>query len=233
MKAVLNQLPRQRKHNMDNTDTLIKEHLSKLPKSLLRAIDSVPWQIELEKIARNLALGSDKFDVLERETMLVLYEFENPLDYAANLQRELGVSEDTALEISLEVLTSVFSKINSFVEKFESEPAVEKKATPEPEKLVEINSDLPVVAEEHVPLVVEKKPEPPVNLPTAQAIPKVEAVPPKVSIPEIRTWKTDIAPARQEEKKPEPQKVQSTLTPVNHYPQGRDPYREPVNDDEQ
>ena len=96
---------------MNEQDKLIEEQLKTLPQNLQQAISSVPWKSSLQEIGKQNNLNTEQIDALEKETMFVIYEFENPVDYPANIIRELNISEKIAYAIVESVANKIFDPI--------------------------------------------------------------------------------------------------------------------------
>ena len=156
---------------MNETDKLIEEQVKTLPPNLQQAINDVPWKALVQEIGRTNALDAEQIASLEQETMFIIYAFESPKDYLANIMREVGIFEDTALNIAESVADKIF---NPILQKSE-----------ESEKTIKTKTESPA----------------------------------PVSVPEIPPTILPVV-------KPEP-KVSAPL-PDYRYPDGQDPYREPL-----
>ncbi|MEK7461449.1 MAG: hypothetical protein AAB586_00020 [Patescibacteria group bacterium] len=170
---------------MNETEKLIEEQLKKLPPSLQRAIHTVPWKASVQEIGKANALDAEQIVSLEQETMFIIYAFEPPTDYIANIVREMGISEDIASKIAESVADKIF------------DPILQK--NDELEKTIKTESVAPVSVPEIPPIIL---PMPPARQDLASSGQGVKAeIPtptPKVSLPDYR------------------------------YPDGKDPYREPL-----
>ena len=173
---------------MNETEKLIEEQLKKLPPSLQQVIHTVPWKALVQEIGRSNALNTEQITSLEQETMFIIYAFEPPTDYIANITREMGISEDIASKIAESVADKIF------------DPILQK--NDELEKAIKIKTES--VAPVSVPEI------PPVNLPMVEQ-------------PNARP--TPAIPQRITAIKPEQTKVS---LPDYRYPDGKDPYREPL-----
>ncbi len=183
---------------MNETNKLIEERIKTLPPNLKQAIDNVPWKALVQEIGKTNALDAEQIVSLEQEIMFIIYAFEPPTNFIANIAREVGVSEDAASTIAESVADKIF------------DPILQK--SEELEKLNEKKSE-PVITPTSVPEI------PPSNLPMVEKGEVVHDVPhaeqpdtgPKPKIP--------IQPVA----KPEQAKVS---LPDYRYPGGQDPYRE-------
>ncbi len=160
---------------MNEEEKLIKEQWEKLSPEIRGAIESVPWKSLVAEIAKNNSLDENRAAALERETMFVLYGFENPTDYLANIEKEVGLSEEQSALIGEGVADKIFEPI---FQKIESAKPLEK-------------TQLPMVEEGE----------------------KVH------DVPHVETPKSP-------QSQPQP-KVETPL-PDYRYPDGADPYREPL-----
>jgi hypothetical protein len=155
---------------MNETDKLVEAQFSRLPPQLQAAIKAVPWKDLIKEIASANKLTSEQSESLERETMFIIYGFENPEDYPANLIREMQIGEETTVAIAEAVNEKILKVI---AQKAEGESA---------SKPAEVHASLPMVepgeTAHDVPHVEQKAPEP-VPAPAAPAPSKPAFVPPK------------------------------------------------------
>ena len=96
---------------MNEQDKLMEEQLKTLPLNLQQAINATPWKALIQEIGKTNTLDTEQIISLEQETMFVLYAFENPNDYASNIAREVGVSEEVAYTIAESVADKIFDLI--------------------------------------------------------------------------------------------------------------------------
>jgi len=96
---------------MNEQDKLIEEQLKTLPPNLQQAINAVPWKSLVQEIGKQNNFSDEQIASLEQETMFVIYEFENPVDYPANIIRELNISEKTAYAVLESVANKIFDPI--------------------------------------------------------------------------------------------------------------------------
>src|SRR3990167_9470913 len=133
---------------MNEMDKLIEEQIRKLSPNLQRAINDVPWKALVQEIGKINALDTEQIASLEQETMFIIYAFESPKDYIANIMREVGISEDTALNIAESVADKIFNPILQKSEESEKTIKTESPA-PAPVSVPEIPPTiLPVVKPE-------------------------------------------------------------------------------------
>lgn len=104
---------------MNEEEKLIKEQFNKLPANLQKAINTVPWKSSVKEVALLNKLSFEQVAVVERETMFIIYGFENPSDYIANLVREAQIDEVTATTIAEMVNEKIFKIISQKVEEFD------------------------------------------------------------------------------------------------------------------
>lgn len=105
---------------MNETDKLIEEQLKTLPLELQQAIESVPWKNLVQEIGKQNNLTKEQVSSLEQETMLIIYGFENPTDYSANLVREVGLDQTAAENLASAVWDKILGPISQKVEVKES-----------------------------------------------------------------------------------------------------------------
>ncbi|KKT14414.1 MAG: hypothetical protein UW83_C0035G0003 [Parcubacteria group bacterium GW2011_GWD1_44_9] len=183
---------------MNEMDKLIEEQIRKLSPNLQRAINDVPWKALVQEIGKINALDTEQIASLEQETMFIIYAFESPKDYIANIMREVGISEDTALNIAESVADKIF---NPILQKSE-----------ESEKTIKTESPAPVSV-------------PPSS---AQGFGRAMEIPPTI-LPMVEKGEVahdvkPMQPARQDLAGSQPK----VSLPDYRYPDGKDPYREPL-----
>ncbi|MDO8565062.1 MAG: hypothetical protein Q7R67_00315 [bacterium] len=106
---------------MNETDKLITDQFDRLPKPLQQAINTVPWKSSVNEISLLKTLPLEQIATVERETMFIIYGFENPDDYIANIMREAQIDEATATAIAEEVNEKVLNVIALKAEEFEKQ----------------------------------------------------------------------------------------------------------------
>ena len=199
---------------MDETSRLIAEQKQNLPHELIEAIEGVAWEHLAEEVGKESGLKDDQIKNLERETMLVLYAFESPENYIDNLIKELEISEDVALNIAESITNKIF------------DPILSKVSSYQPQNIT--HSNLPEIAPEIHPMIEEGEkvhdaaPEPvvehkkePIFITTQEEKEKELGHPSKKWVPNY-------------EDEPEERPKDSVSVPDYRYPDGTDPYREPV-----
>jgi hypothetical protein len=228
---------------MDNTDNIIQEQFNSLPLAVRESVSRVPWKSKLQEISKGENLSAEQSRALETETLLILYGFIPSDDYAANIQQELGLDDETVGRIYKSVYNGIVSEIQKQYEIIEA--TSRKPLTPQP--------SAPQKPKE-VPVQPAPKTEqrgvatPPANLPIAETGEKVhETTPEEKEWLEMgeRPWKdrNNSVPNQAQAPRPQtpsdiqtpPQQTQPA-TPVNRimeaakpsYPSGKDPYREPL-----
>ena len=103
---------------MNETDKLKEEQFKKLPLNLQEAINDTPWKTLVQEIGKANALDTEQIASLEQETMFIIYAFEPPEDYIANIIKEVKISEDTAYIIAESVANKIFNPILKKSEKY-------------------------------------------------------------------------------------------------------------------
>ena len=157
----------------EENDTLIKEQFQKLPLELQRAIETVSWKAMVKEIATTNKLSPDQEEILERETMFIIYGFEPPANYIDSLVRELQIDEELAISIAEKANEKIFEEIA--LKMVEEEKGV-------------IHHNLPMVEKGEVAHTVPHVETPVVKAPTTPTLPP--------------QGKAEIKPEVKEEEKP-------------------------------
>lgn len=191
---------------MDETNQLIENQKKTLPPKLVEAIETIPWEPSLQKIGVENNLTADQIEILKRETMLVLYGFENPINFTENIAREVGLTEMIAASISDLIWQRVMEPIN---QKADDENSAETKyAQIVPEIATEIH---PVIKEGEI----------------VHDVTHVESTIDNKQLVERQPLQSTSEIQHPASKPSEPEKKVSL--PDYRYPKGTDPYREPLN----
>ena len=191
---------------MNEEDKLIQEQLQKLPPELQKAIELVPWKSSVKEIAISNDLSFEQVEIVERETMFIIYGFENPADYVENIMREVGIDEETATRIAEAVDEKILKLINQKTEGVSETP----QAAPTPTEVAPPN--LPVLEPDFAQSnVVVKEGEKAHDVPAM----KEEEKAPEPTL---------LNPEPEQPIKPRV----SLSVPDYRYPSGKDPYREPI-----
>lgn len=104
---------------MTEEEKIIKDQFNSLPDNLKKALDSVPWRSFIKQIGLENKLMLDQIDRLERETMLILYAFDDPKNYIDNLVKEVELSKEQAAIISDAVAEKIIVPIEERAESLE------------------------------------------------------------------------------------------------------------------
>jgi len=188
---------------MNEEEKIIQEQLQKLPENLRKAIEAVPWKSSVKEIAITNKLSFEQVATVERETMFILYGFENPDDYVGNLMREVQIDENTAVTIATEVNEKIFKAIAL---------KIDESTKPQP------------------PAAQPVAPEtPPANLPMVEpAFAQGSVMVKKGEVAHnVAPATSEVGSKNQEVRMGETEKPKMP-TPTVHYPGGQDPYREPL-----
>ncbi len=117
---------------MNEEEKLIEEQFNKLPKALQNAISTVPWRSSIKEIAILNKMSLEQVEIVGRETMFIIYGFENPDDYIGNLIREVSTDEGTAIAIAEaaneKIFKAIADQIDNQTQQITSEP---KSSVPE------------------------------------------------------------------------------------------------------
>lgn len=93
----------------------MREQLKALPPQVRRAISSVDLRSKIGSIGTKHALHIDQVGLLENETLLTMLGLE-PLDeYAGNIETELRIPREKALQISADINAHILEPIRSFL----------------------------------------------------------------------------------------------------------------------
>lgn len=206
---------------MTEEEKLIQEQLNKLPPNVRSALSSTPWKELVGEIGAAANLSPDQLENLTRETMLVLYGFENPAEYINKLIQEIPLDEETAVIITEQVNKQIF------------EPIAVKVAGAAPNS--SDSNDLEI-ARDILPMI--EPGEVAHEVPHMEAKPTIDSPPADAaSFGEARQPTTDkmgaeqaVGSRKQEVgNEGEIKEAMPHVTPKNnHYPDGKDPYREPL-----
>lgn len=127
---------------MNETDKLIAEQLRKLPSPLQKAIEVVPWKSSIKEIALSNNVPLDKIDAVEQETLVVVYEFDDPANYISNLVTQAGLEEGVAISIAETAAEKIFKKIYELADQNEAQEAQKSVLSPGPINKKEIAEQL-------------------------------------------------------------------------------------------
>ena len=145
---------------MNETEKLIEEQKKTLPPNLLQAIDIVPWKTYVQEIGKANALDTEQIASLEQETMFIIYAFEPPEDYIANMIREIGISENVAPSIAESIADKIFEPILKKSEEVSVTPPDVLEVTQEIHPMIEKGE-----VAHGVPHIEESKPKEPSRAP--------------------------------------------------------------------
>lgn len=190
---------------MTDNQQLIDEQFKRLPQEIQRALNTVPWRSSVKEIAITNKMSLEQVEIVERETMFILYGFEPAESYVANLMREAQIDEAVATAIAESVDEKIFKAIEL---QLEITPEAKPAPTPAP------TPNLPQAIHNSLPMVEEGE--------VVHDVPHVET-----KAPEVKAPQPPIPPPTTPTPVPEPKKP-ATPTPNTHYEQGKDPYREPI-----
>ncbi|MEX0919272.1 MAG: hypothetical protein WDZ64_00800 [Parcubacteria group bacterium] len=240
---------------MNEQNKLIQQYFEKLPKNYQEVITNSKWELDVQKISLSNNIDSNKIDDLKIEVKLVLYGIEDAEDFIENIIREVQLTNTEAVTISQAINDEIFKPIMVKAKELENQsftPEQKLSNTPIKEIKEEAKKQLidkreqtgqkasiPEIAPEIHPMVEEGE--------TAHTVPHVEQSTPKTSttpnptpipnttpptppspptsstpnpIPKPETPKESFKPEKKPDNTPAP--------PPTHYPQGQDPYREPL-----
>ena len=183
---------------MNEQNKLIEDQFKRLPEALQKALNVVSWSSTVKEIAVLNKLNFEQVGTVERETMFVIYGFEKPEDYIGNVMREAQIDETTAITIAEAVNEKVLNVIALKAEEFEKQQ--------------------PVAVPVSVPEI------PPVNLPAVEPGETAHAVEPLKESEKMPAQK----PVTEDPKQAWARKPWSASEQAYKYPDGKDPYHEPL-----
>ncbi len=186
---------------MTDTEQLIKDQFARLPAEMQKALNVVPWKSSVKEIAITNKMSLEQVEIIERETMFILYGFESPEDYITNLMREAQINEAVAKAITQAVEEKIFKAIE-----LQLEITPEKKLVPTSVQ----TPTLPQVIHNSLPMIEPH---------SAQGFGVAKEV-----VHEVKHEESTI------KKEQEAIKIPKTQVPVPNYSYegGKDPYREPL-----
>lgn len=229
---------------MDDTQKIIQEQFKTLPKTLQDAILTADLPGKMKMISEKHKLHIDKAAIFENETMLIMLGLENHTDYADNLKKEMGISDEVAQEITKDVNDQIFLPIRESLKEMENKN-IEEAETEQREEEQNIEQETTQKTTQEIvqtPSYQTPQAAPKQEPQEQQAIQQQQAAPqekqdqaqqttPKQEIPEqpsnifgdkltqqVRSPKENIRMEEPSEKK------EKTM------PQSVDPYREPIED---
>ncbi len=159
-----------------------------------QALNAVPWKSSVKEIAITNKMSFEQVEIVERETMFVLYGFESANDYISNMMREAQVNEEVATTIAKAVDERIFKAVA-----LQLEAAPEEKPAPAPVP----PPNLPQMIHNSLPMIEPGE--------VVHDVPHVETKAPEVKVVQPATPPPVTTPALS-----------------NRYPEGFDPYREPL-----
>jgi hypothetical protein len=109
------------------TQGKLKEALANLPEVIRNAITSADLEKQLRAVSETHQLHIDQWAKLENEVMLTLLGFQDPVNLAANIQSEVGVSADIAATLAKDISTIVFEPIRQELERQLEHPEAQEK----------------------------------------------------------------------------------------------------------
>ncbi len=169
-------------NNIDLNKALA-ERFGTLPKVVQDAITSADVQKHMRDLAESNKLHVDQYQLLENNVMLTLLGFQQVAELTSHLQKDLGVTEEVAIQLASSVSEIVFSPIRGEMERALSHPSAVQEAI----------SDVEAVRAQEIDAAAT--PAAPESTPTtpAAATPVLPATPPAPA-PEEKSVRAQIAP---------------------------------------
>lgn len=117
-----------------NTEQIINERLKVLPEEIKLAIKSTDLAVKFNTISEKHNLLLDKNAILQNETMFVMLGLESTDDFVRNIERELDISRNEAIAITMDVNKEIFYPLRSSLQKMQEEADFESEMEEEGEK---------------------------------------------------------------------------------------------------
>ncbi|HWO07731.1 MAG TPA: hypothetical protein VNM40_04100 [Candidatus Paceibacterota bacterium] len=109
--------------NGQEFDVQLQQRFKELPKVIRDAILSADVEKHLRDLANIHKLHLDQWQRLENEVMLTLLGFEQPEDLEGNIKSEIGLADDAAHSLALDINKIVFEPIRQKLEQNLEHPA--------------------------------------------------------------------------------------------------------------
>ncbi len=190
---------------------ILQDQLRSVPKEIRAFLARDEWSNIVQKISQRNNFSAEQKTALENEVIFVLVGMDSRENFKENIRNTTGIQEFLAREIEYEIDENIFKKVESFL-------STETEAEP----VQKISENKPVIPEILTQQKVTAVEIPPANLPMIEPGEVVHDTKPQMTAPVIET-KPDVL---------QPTIKPSTSTPPkpinNHYPNGQDPYREPL-----
>ncbi len=159
----------------------LAERFQTLPKVVQDAITSADVQKHMRDLAEGHKLHVDQWQVLENNVMLTLLGFQPVAELTAHLRKDLGVTEEVAVELATSISEYVFTPIRGEMERSLSHPSATAEAI----------SDVDAVRTQE--MNAAQTPDAPAATASPAATPIVPATPPAQQ-PEGKAVRAQIAP---------------------------------------
>jgi hypothetical protein len=205
----------------EEQNRLIEEQFNTLSKSLQRAIAVSPWRASIQEIAKSQNLTEEQSEALERETMFILYGFEPATDYIGNLVQEVGLTQELAEKVAEEAGDKIFEPIIDKEEELSKAELNGEPTNPGDYMLEETKQEEKLEPMETQSTELEIPPESHLQTIPPETVHETLAPEPAGPI-NVIDEKGDI-------ERPHDEPVEkSSIRQANIYPEGADPYREPL-----
>lgn len=192
----------------------IKERLEILPETLKAFVTNESWRSEAQKIWQKFGFGQEKYVTFENEIFLVLLCFEPRKDLEENLKNELGMDENTVVQIKDEVSKNIFNAVSSELDEIERQIEENEKEEPN-EQPIEEKKPANTVGQSFERIILN------------QAKAMMPAQP--AATPAGGIMNHELGIMGRKEEKPENLPVgESERGAIHNYLPNQDPYREPV-----
>lgn len=109
---------------------IIKDRMKVLPDEIKQVIKSTDFAIKFNVVADKHDLRLDQNGRLQTETILVMLGLETTDDFVRNIERELEISRNEAIAITMDINREIFNPIRSSLQKMQEEENTEPEKNP-------------------------------------------------------------------------------------------------------
>ena len=160
----------------------LAERFATLPKVVQDAITSADVQKHMRDLAESNKLHVDQWQLLENNVMLTLLGFQPVAELTPHLEKDLGVTEAVAVELSTKISEFVFAPIRGEMERSLSHPTATQEVLTDVESL-------------RAQTLADAAPRPvAASTPAAPVTPIAPATPP-AALPEGKAVRAQVAPS--------------------------------------
>lgn len=215
-----------------NKEKIMSEKLQarflQLPKALQSAITSADVEKKLRGLSETHKLHLDQWQKLENEVMLALLGFQPVENLEANIKNEVGIAEEEAKALAVDIADTIFEPIREELEKELGGPATEEEKVSDVQKIpINKPTNQPVAKN---PESATGSPQPATTeqnvAPITRAQTIIENIPPRP----VEVTVVPPAPSTPPAPAPTARSVRATLSPA-YAPDSKSHERKTVDDD--